>query len=72
MNEAPFPCAFTVRVEPKLRAQMEVVTQIDEISLAELVRKALTEYIKSRQKDKVFQVSLQQYIEIQKAMLCTS
>ena len=57
------PKAMTLRLSDEQAAELEAVARIENVPVAEEVRRALAVYIAARRKDKAFQARLKASIE---------
>jgi hypothetical protein len=55
--------AYTVRLHEDQAEDLEAVAQVDGLSVAEEIRKAITERVAQRRADKAFQSRLREAIE---------
>jgi len=63
------PKAMTVRLPPDQAEELETVASVENRSVAEVIRAAITEHIDARKQDDEFRKSLRERIERTQRML---
>jgi predicted transcriptional regulator len=63
------PKTMTLRLTDDLAADLEAVARVDDLSVSEVVRVAITERIQRRRADKEFQQRLKRTVEEQQRVL---
>jgi predicted transcriptional regulator len=60
---------MTLRLQDELARELEAVARIDDISLSDAVRAAITEHVEARRADRAFQERLDKFMNENQAIL---
>jgi predicted transcriptional regulator len=60
---------MTLRLQDELARELEAVARIDDISLSDAVRAAITEHVEARRADRAFQERLDRFMNENQAIL---
>ena len=60
---------MTLRLQDELARELEAVARIDDISLSDAVRVAITEHVEARRADRAFQERLDKFMSENQAIL---
>jgi predicted transcriptional regulator len=61
--------AMTLRLEEDLARELEAVARVEEITVSEAVRRAITEHVDKKRSDRSFQRRLDRFVEENRAIL---
>ena len=60
---------MTLRLQDELARELEAVARVDDISLSDAVRAAITEHVEARRADRAFQERLDKFMNGNQAIL---
>jgi predicted transcriptional regulator len=60
---------MTLRLQDELARELEAVARVDDISLSDAVRAAITEHVEARRADRAFQERLDRFMTENQAIL---
>ena len=60
---------MTLRLQDELARELEAVARVDDISLSDAVRAAITEHVEARRADRAFQERLDKFMNENQAIL---
>jgi predicted transcriptional regulator len=60
---------MTLRLQDELARELEAVARVDDISLSDAVRAAITEHVEARRADRAFQERLDRFMNENQAIL---
>jgi len=60
---------MTLRLQDELARELEAVARVDDISLSDAVRAAITEHVEARRADRAFQERLDKFMSENQAIL---
>ncbi len=60
---------MTLRLQDELARELEAVARVDDISLSDAVRAAITEHVEARRADRAFQERLDRFMHENQAIL---
>jgi len=60
---------MTLRLQDELARELEAVARVDDISLSDAVRAAITEHVEARRADRAFQERLGRFMNENQAIL---
>ena len=61
--------AMTLRLEEGLARELEAVARVEEITVSEAVRRAITDHVEAKRADRVFQKRLDRFMDENRAIL---
>lgn len=61
--------AMTLRLEEELARELEAVARVEDITVSEAVRLAITEHVRAKRSDRAFQERLDRFMNENRAIL---
>jgi predicted transcriptional regulator len=61
--------AMTLRLEEELARELEAVARVEDITVSEAVRQAITEHVRARRSDRAFQERLDRFMNENQSIL---
>jgi len=61
--------AMTLRIEEKLARELEAVARVEDITVSEAVRRAITDHVEAKRSDHAFQKRLDRFMDENRAIL---
>ena len=65
----PFMKAMTLRLEEDLARELEAVARVEDITVSEAVRRAITDHVRAKRTDRAFQKRLDRFMDENRAIL---
>jgi predicted transcriptional regulator len=61
--------SMTLRLDDKLASELEAIARVEDITVSEAVREAITEHVDAKRSDKAFQERLDRFMNENDAIL---
>lgn len=61
--------SMTLRLDDKLASELEAIARVEDITVSEAVREAITEHVDAKRSDKAFQERLEWFMNENEAIL---
>ena len=61
--------AMTLRLQEDLARELEAIARVEDISVSEAVRRAITEHVEAKRSDRAFQKRLDRFMNENQAIL---
>jgi predicted transcriptional regulator len=61
--------AMTLRLEEELARELEAVARVEDITVSEAVRRAITDHVEAKRADRAFQQRLDRFMDENRAIL---